>query len=142
MSWPDSCSISEQIDRVRLEGSDVGVGIEGMDAAGGMPARPRCEDAPLDDGYVAPTQFRQVVENAGADHSTADHHYSVLRLQILLRKPRANLTRDGHSGTGQGAPFGPAAFDVIGQGSGNSTIDWRCLEAGQNLLPDTVGPFC
>ncbi len=72
--------LGEEIDGVRLQRGDVGVGIEGVDAAGGMPARPGGQHVALDDGDVGPAELGQVVEDAGADDSTPDDNYPVLRL--------------------------------------------------------------
>ena len=79
--------LAEEVDRVRLESGDVRIGVEGVDTAGGMPRGTGSEDVPLDDGNIRPAVFGQVIQHAGADDSSADHHDPILILHhsLLLR---------------------------------------------------------
>ncbi len=60
-------------DRVALQRGHVGVRIEGVEAARGVPGRARGELGALDEDHVAPARAGEVVEHAAPDHPAADH---------------------------------------------------------------------
>ena len=61
-----------EIDRVFLELRDVGVAVERVKAAGGVPRGPRGQHVPLDEKDVADAALRQVVEDRTSDDAAAD----------------------------------------------------------------------
>ena len=62
-----------EVDGVLLQLGDVGIAIDRVHAAGGMPGRSRSEFAALDQDDVLPARLGQVIEDAGADDPAADH---------------------------------------------------------------------
>src|SRR6202030_2678770 len=68
----DLLDLLVEIDGVLLQLRDVGVAVDRVHAAGGMPGRARGQLVALDEHDVAPAGFRQVVEDAGADDAAAD----------------------------------------------------------------------
>ena len=62
-------------DGVALEGRHVGVRVQGVEAAGGVPGRAGGELGALDEHHVAPAEPGEVVEHAAPDHPAADHRH-------------------------------------------------------------------
>jgi hypothetical protein len=71
----DLLELLVELDGVALERRDVGIGVEGVEAAGGVPGRARGQLRALDQHDVAPAVLGQVIEHAAADHAAADHHH-------------------------------------------------------------------
>ncbi len=61
-----------QIDGVALEPGDVGIGADGVNLPGGVPARAGSELGALEQHDILPTKFRQVKEDRAADDTAAD----------------------------------------------------------------------
>ena len=68
----DRLDLLVQPDGVVLQLGDVGVAVEGVHAAGGVPGRPRGQLVALQQHDVAPAGLGQVVEHAAADDAAAD----------------------------------------------------------------------
>ena len=69
----------QEVDRVGLQDRHVGVGVEGVEAAGGVPGRTRGQDRALDQRDVAPAEFRKMVKNRGADDAAANDDDPIVR---------------------------------------------------------------
>ncbi len=65
--------------RISLQRGHVGVAIDGVHAAGGMPGRAGGQLRALDQGNVGPTELRQVIEHTDAHHAAADHRHAHMR---------------------------------------------------------------
>ena len=61
-----------EVDRVLLESSDVGVTVEGVHPAGGMPCRTGGVLGALEQHDVGPARLCEVVEDGRADDAAAD----------------------------------------------------------------------
>jgi hypothetical protein len=61
-----------QVDGVSLQPGDVGVGVDGMNHAGGVPGGSRGQGLALQQHQVFPAELGQVVKNAAADHAAAN----------------------------------------------------------------------
>ncbi len=61
-------------DGVALQLGDVGVAVQRVEAAGGVPGRAGGQLVAFDQHDVAPPRLGQVVEHAAADDPAADHH--------------------------------------------------------------------
>jgi hypothetical protein len=72
-----------EVDGVGLQLGDVGIAVQGVHAAGGVPGRPRGQFAALQQHHVAPAGLGQVVKHAAADDPAADHHHLGMRLHGL-----------------------------------------------------------
>ena len=64
-----------QPDRVVLQLGDVGVAVDRVHAARGVPGRAGGQLIALEQHDVAPAELGQVVEHAAADDPAADHHH-------------------------------------------------------------------
>ena len=62
-----------EIDGVFLQPGDMRVAIDGVHAAGGMPARPAGEFVALDQHDILPAALRQVIQHRSTDHPAADN---------------------------------------------------------------------
>src|SRR5439155_1921850 len=79
-----------EIDGVLLQAGDVRVAVEGVHAAGRMPGRAAGELAALDQQHILPTRLGEVIQDARAHHSPADHHHP----RIALHGPSSSyITR-------------------------------------------------
>ena len=68
-----------ELDGVALQRRHVGVGIEGVEAAGRVPGRARGQLGTLDQHHVLPAELGQVIEHAAPDHAAADHGHTDMR---------------------------------------------------------------
>ena len=68
----DALDLLVQLDRVLLESGDVGVAVERVHPAGGVPGGAGRQVTALQQHDVGPAGLRQVVQDAGADHATTD----------------------------------------------------------------------
>ena len=59
-----------------LQLGDVGIAIDGMHTASGMPGGTGGQFRPLDQLHVFPTGFGQVIKHTGADHTAANDGHS------------------------------------------------------------------
>jgi hypothetical protein len=64
-----------EVHRVLLQAGDVGVAIEGVHSAGGVPRGPGGQLLALQQHDVGPTRFGEVVQDAGADDTASDDHH-------------------------------------------------------------------
>ena len=62
-----------QLDGVLLQLRHVGVAVERVHAAGGMPRGSGGELFALEQNYVGPAGLGEMVKNAGTDDAAADH---------------------------------------------------------------------
>ena len=67
--------LAVQLDGVLLQLRDIGVTVERVHAARGVPGRAGGELLALDEHDIRPAQFGEVVQDRGADHTTADDDY-------------------------------------------------------------------
>ena len=67
----------QKVDRVGLKQRHVGIGVQRMKSAGGVPGRASRQDGPLDQRRVGPTKFGQMVKDGSADNPSADHNRAV-----------------------------------------------------------------
>ena len=70
--------LAVEVDGVFLQARDVGVAVEGVHAAGGVPGGAGGEFALLDQHHVRPADLGQMVENADPDDAAPDHHRTCL----------------------------------------------------------------
>src|SRR5215472_14707176 len=80
-----------EVDGVLLQTRDVGLAIEGVHAAGGVPGRPGGELALLDEQHVGPADLGEMVEHACAHHAATDDHGPRRILHVEL-SPHNTLT--------------------------------------------------
>ena len=71
--------VPQEVDRVGLQERHVGVGVEGVEAAGGVPRRAGGQDRPFHQRHVAPAIFRQMVKNRGSDDAPANNNNAIMR---------------------------------------------------------------
>ena len=69
----------QKVDRVGLQDRHVGVGVERVEAAGGVPRRTRGQNRAFDQRDVAPAELRKMVKNRGAHHAPANNDHPILR---------------------------------------------------------------
>ncbi len=69
----------QKVDRVGLEERHIGIGVESVKAAGGVPGRASGQDGALDQRHVAPTKFRQMVKDRSPDDAPADNNDAIVR---------------------------------------------------------------
>jgi hypothetical protein len=81
----DRLDLLVQVDRVLLQAGDVGVAVEGVHAARGVPARAGGQFGPFDEQDILPARLRQVVEDARPHDTAADHRYPDV---IAHRRPQ------------------------------------------------------
>ena len=67
--------LAVQVDGVLLQAGDVGVAVEGVHAAGGVPRRTGGQLLALEQDDVGPACLGEVVEHAGADDTASDHDH-------------------------------------------------------------------
>ena len=79
----DPLQLLVEIDGVLLQPGDVGIAIEGVHAAGGVPGGSAGELATLDQQHILPAGLHQVIQDAGAHHSAADNHHPRVTLHRL-----------------------------------------------------------
>ena len=65
-----------ELDGVLLELGDVGIAVDRVHAAGGVPGRARSQFGTLKELHVLPAHLGQVVQNARAHDPAADDHHS------------------------------------------------------------------
>ena len=85
-------------DGVALERRHVGVGVQGVEAARGVPGRAGGELGALDKHRVAPAEPGEVIEHAAPDHPAADHRHPHMGLHdcsrpVCFRQPRGRAPR-------------------------------------------------
>ena len=80
--------LAQQVDGIGLERGHVRIGVERMDAAGGVPGRSGGQHRALDQRDVGPAELRQMIEHRGADHAAPDHHDPVLVHRTPPCRPR------------------------------------------------------
>ncbi len=68
----DLLDLLVEVDGVLLQLGDVRVAVDGVHAASRVPGGARCQLEALQQHDIPPALFRQVVEDAGADDTTAD----------------------------------------------------------------------
>ncbi len=68
----DRLDLLVEVDRVLLQLGDVGVAVQRVHAAGGVPGRAGGELGALDQHEVVPAALGQVIGDAGADDAAAD----------------------------------------------------------------------
>src|SRR3546814_13931002 len=68
----DRLDLLVEVDGVSLQLGDVGIAVEGVHAARGVPGRPGGELAALPQHDVAPAGLGQMIEHAAADNAAAD----------------------------------------------------------------------
>ena len=78
----DLLELLVEVDGVLLELRDVGVAVDRVHAAGGVPGRPGGEFRALDEQDIAPARLGEVVEHAHAHHAAADDDYSCRVLHV------------------------------------------------------------
>ena len=69
----------QKVDRVGLKERHIGIGVESMKSAGGVPGRASGQDGALDQRHVGPTKFRQMVKDRSPDDPSADDNDAVVR---------------------------------------------------------------
>ena len=79
----DRLDLLVELDRVLLELRHIGVAVDRVHAARGVPGGARRELGALDQHHVAPARLREVVEHAGTHDSAADHHRFRVRLHAV-----------------------------------------------------------
>ena len=83
IGWPDlGFDLLQEVDCIGLEDRHVGIGVESMEAAGGMPGRARGQDRALHQRHVAPAIFCQMVKDRSPDHAPADNNDAVVRFHL------------------------------------------------------------
>ena len=91
--------LRQQVDGVGLQRGDVGVGVQGMDAARRVPRRARGQHAALEQCDVGPAELGQVIQHRGADHAAADDHHPILRFhrrhRLRTHLPAETLRKAG-----------------------------------------------
>ena len=87
-----------QIDGVFLQARDVGLAIEGVHAAGGVPGRAGGQFALLEQQHVGPADLGEVIEHAGADHAAADDDRSRGSLHDSSSPAERQVTSSGDGG--------------------------------------------
>src|SRR4029453_18056774 len=75
-----------QANRVTLQRRDVRIVVERVEATGRVPGRAAGEFGALDQRDIGPAEFRQMVEHAGADDSSADDDDAVMRFHADVLK--------------------------------------------------------
>ena len=68
----DLLEFAIEADGVALQGRDVGIGVQRVEAARRMPRRARCQVRALDEHDIGPAELRQVVEDTASDNAAAD----------------------------------------------------------------------
>ncbi len=71
----DFFKLAIEFDRIALQRGHVGVAIERMKAAGGVPGGARRQLGAFDQHDIGPAEFGQMVENRTPDDTAADHCY-------------------------------------------------------------------
>ena len=71
----DRLDLLVELDRVLLQLGDVGVAVDRVHAAGGVPGRAGRQLRPLDQHDVLPARLGQVIEHARAHDAAADHRH-------------------------------------------------------------------
>ena len=69
----------QEVDRIGLQDRHVGIGVESVEAAGGVPRRAGGQDRAFHQRHVAPAVFRQMVKNRGPDDASADNNDAIMR---------------------------------------------------------------
>ena len=72
-----------ELDRVGLQFRDVGVAVQRMETAGGVPGRARCQLRPLDQKHVGPAGSGEVKQNGAADNAAADDYRFNVRFHVV-----------------------------------------------------------
>jgi hypothetical protein len=70
--------LGQEVDRIGLEGGDVRVGVQGMEAAGGVPARPRGQDLAFEKSHIRPSELGEMIGDRCADDATADDDRAII----------------------------------------------------------------
>ncbi len=89
----------EEVDRIGLQNRHVGIGVQGVKAAGCVPGGACGQDRPLDEGDVRPAQSGKMVKDRGAHHAAPDHDCPVMRRHAILKEKCGLL-----EGTGSARP--------------------------------------
>src|SRR5271168_4853784 len=90
----DRLDLFVEIDRVLLQLGDVGIAVERVHAARGMPRRARSQFRALEQHDVLPAALREVIGDAGADDAPANDGDPCMRLHDdSLRCERARRVR-------------------------------------------------
>ena len=71
--------VLQEVDRVGLEERHVGVGVEGVEAAGGVPGRAGGQDERSTSATSVQPIFRQMVKNRGPDDASANDNDAIMR---------------------------------------------------------------
>jgi len=71
-------------DGVALELGDVGIAVQGVEAAGGMPGGAGGELVALDQHHIAPAGLGEMVEHAATHHAAADDGHLNMRFHCRL----------------------------------------------------------
>jgi hypothetical protein len=69
-----------ELDRVGLQGGDVRIRVQRVEAGGRVPGGAGGQLGALDQRDVGPAELGEVVEHAGTDHAAADDHRAILGL--------------------------------------------------------------
>ena len=77
----------QEVDRIGLQNRHVGIGVESVKAAGGVPGRAGGQDRALDQRHVAPSVFRQMVEHRSPDDAAADNNDAIVRFHLRAPDP-------------------------------------------------------
>ena len=70
----------QEIDRVGLQDRHVGIGVQRMKPAGGVPGRTGSQNRALDERDVCPAEFRQMVEDGGPNNAAPDDDDPIMRI--------------------------------------------------------------
>ena len=89
-----------ELDGVLLQLGDVGVAVERVHAAGGVPGRAGGQLLALDEDDVGPSRLGQVVEHRGADDSATDHDDLCGRLHRASPRGADDLAAGAEMGWG------------------------------------------
>ncbi len=87
-------------DRVALQRRHVGVAVQRVKAARGVPGRPGGQVRPFDQHHIRPAKLGQVIQHRTADDAAADHEHSGMGFHAGLLDRRAASPRGGDGRTG------------------------------------------
>ena len=82
--------LAKKVDGVGLKRGNIGVGVQRMNPAGGMPARPGRQHGPFDQADIRPPHLRQMIDDRRPDDTATDDHHTIMRFHVL---PPSDLDR-------------------------------------------------
>ena len=117
--------LAKKVDRIGLQGGNIGIGIQRMHTTSGMPARPGRQHRPFNQADIRPPHLRQMIDDRRTNDTATDDHHAIMRFHILLPLRSGILDKDQSLPAACPPVFAPATGTAPFPPTGETALQCR-----------------